>query len=90
MQCGRQPGGENAEKRGVVCPAAQSGEYDGVNNGLYWGRFCWVVAGTFCHDKVQGTFAEKFMACIHCHFFKQVNGEEGGNFILSPRDTEKD
>jgi hypothetical protein len=86
-KCGRQPGGENAEKLGI-CPAALPNEYfDGVNKGKHCGRFCWAVAGTLCGGKVQGTYAKKLMHCLGCEFLKQVNEDEGRNFILTPKET---
>ncbi len=88
MNCCRQPGGEKVEQLGV-CPAAVPSEYDGTNRGTYSGRFCWAVAGTICGGKPQGTFAEKLRDCINCMFFKQVNGDEGRDFILSPNDIKK-
>jgi len=86
LKCGRQPGGENAEKLGV-CPAALPSEYDGINRGERSGRFCWAIAGTYCNGELQGTFAKKLMNCINCEFFKQVNEDEGRNFVLSPKNT---
>jgi len=88
MKCGRQLGGENAEKLGV-CPAALPSEYfEGVNRGMHCGRFCWAVAGTLCGGKVQGTYANKLLDCIGCEFLKQVNEDEGRNFILTPKESE--
>ena len=84
MKCGRQSGGEKAEKLGV-CPAAELSEYDGTNKGTCAGRFCWAVAGTFCGGKLQGTYAEKLMNCVNCEFFKQVNEDEGRFFVLIPK-----
>jgi len=86
MKCGRQSGGENAEKLGV-CIATLPSEYDGVNSGERSGRFCWAVAGTFCNGELQGTFAEKLRNCINCEFFKQVNEDEGRNFVLTAGDA---
>ncbi len=37
-----------------------------------FGRACWVVAGTFCEGKVQGTFAQKYEDCRKCGFYKDV------------------
>jgi hypothetical protein len=82
MLCGREAGG-HADASGV-CPAAISGEFDGVNGGKFRGRCCWFVAGTCCHGEVQGQFAKKLMDCINCHFLKQVHEEEGHAFVLTP------
>jgi hypothetical protein len=35
-------------------------------------RYCWRIAGTFCDDDVQGTFAEKALTCSKCEFFLRV------------------
>jgi two-component system NtrC family sensor kinase len=37
-----------------------------------FGRSCWVVAGTFCQGKVQGTFAQKYEDCRKCDFFQMA------------------
>jgi hypothetical protein len=76
MQCGRQPGGKNAKKFGL-CPAAIDPTFNGFNRGSHAGRICWLVAGTFCHAQVQGTFAEKQSSCKQCAFYKKVHAEEG-------------
>jgi len=83
MGCERQPGGRNAERLGV-CPAAVPGQHDGVNKGKHGGRICWAVSGTLCGGEVQGTYAKKLMSCLNCKFLKQVNEEEGRDFILTP------
>ena len=36
------------------------------------GRMCWLVAGTLCGGKVQGTHAEKIGNCKSCDFYGQV------------------
>lgn len=79
--CGREPGGKNASNFGV-CPAINSIIHDGINKGYNGGRFCWAVAGTLCEGEPSGTFADKFVSCINCEFFKNVNDEEGSNFIF--------
>ncbi|MBW2556726.1 MAG: protein kinase [Deltaproteobacteria bacterium] len=75
-ECGREPGGEKAGEFGI-CPAASDTSFDGINTGRCAGRFCWAVAGTFCGDSVQGTFAEKRDSCLSCDFFNRVQEEEG-------------
>lgn len=37
-----------------------------------FGRVCWVVAGTFCEGKVQGTFAQKSEDCKKCEFYQKM------------------
>lgn len=76
MKCGREPGGEKADKLGE-CPAAIDSKFDGFNLGHNAGRTCWLTAGTFCQEKVQGSFAEKRMSCRDCDFYQKVNNEEG-------------
>lgn len=42
----------------------------------HFGRVCWVVGGTYCDGKVQGTFAQKCEDCRKCPFYhKVVSGE---------------
>ncbi|MCL4477120.1 MAG: ATP-binding protein [Nitrospirae bacterium] len=41
-----------------------------------FGRICWVVAGTFCEGKVQGTFAQKYEDCKKCEFYQKINKRE--------------
>lgn len=82
-KCGREPGGKNVAELGL-CPAASEGKMNGINDGKNGGRVCWVVTGTFCSGKVQGTYAQKAMSCLKCDFFKQVQNEEGPEFVLNP------
>jgi len=80
--CGRQPGGSNVTELGV-CPASQETAADGINAGRNGGRSCWVLAGTLCGNKVQGTFATKLANCLQCEFYQKVRGEEGEAFVKS-------
>ncbi len=41
-----------------------------------FGRSCWVVSGTFCEGKVQGTFAQKYEDCRKCEFYQKVKSKE--------------
>ena len=75
MKCGRELGGQKADKAGI-CPAAADASFDGINSGVCAGRICWAVAGTFCDGKIQGTFAEKRKSCTACEFYKKVQAEE--------------
>jgi hypothetical protein len=75
-QCGRQPGGSQADTLGV-CPATVEESFDGINFGRNAGRICWAVAGTCCGGKVQGTFAEKRKSCTTCDFYETVQKQEG-------------
>ncbi len=80
--CGREPGGKNIKQLGV-CPASTDDSLNGVHDGTNSGRACWIVAGTFCEGKVQGTFAKKYEDCTKCDFFKLVRKEEGKNYKTS-------
>jgi len=81
--CGRQPGGEHIHDMGV-CPATMETKLDGIHGGKNSGRACWVVAGTFCGGKVQGTFGQKYGNCKTCDFYNTVQSEENSGFQLSP------
>ncbi|MFU8770144.1 MAG: protein kinase domain-containing protein [Desulfotignum sp.] len=76
MRCGREPGGRMAGEKGV-CPAAVDQSHDGTNAGTCGGRFCWAVAGTFCHGQVQGSFAGKQEDCLACAFYRLVRAQQG-------------
>jgi hypothetical protein len=75
-KCGRDSGGKNASELGI-CPASLEEKANGIHDGINGGRACWVIAGTFCKDKVQGTYASKVLDCIECDFYNQVSYEEG-------------
>lgn len=77
-RCGCEPGGAQAERRGV-CPAAVDTTCNGINGGRNAGRFCWTVPETLCDGEVQGTFEEKIAGCHQCSFFRRVKYEEGGH-----------
>lgn len=81
-KCGRQIGGENVDKLGL-CPAAGEARLDGMHDGTNAGRSCWVVSGTLCGGKVQGTYAKKFKNCQECDFFLKVKDEEFPRFRFS-------
>lgn len=75
-KCGRQLGGTNSNSLGI-CPVTTEKMAHGINSGTNGGRVCWVIAGTFCGGKAQGTFAKYITSCIACEFYKQVKKEEG-------------
>lgn len=77
-KCGREPGGAKATQLGL-CPVVAKVDVDGVNGGRNGGRACWAISGTFCGEKVQGTFASKLGDCKKCDFYKLVQKEEGDN-----------
>lgn len=61
-KCGREQGGIKVKELGV-CPAYPA-----------HGKDCWMVAGTFCGGKVQGTEAQKHVTCMTCDWYKNVKG----------------
>lgn len=77
--CGRGPG-DPAGKNIEPCPAALEKKLDSVHGGQNSGRSCWVVAGTFCGGKTQGTHVAKHEICKECDFYQLVSQEEGENF----------
>jgi hypothetical protein len=79
-KCERQPGGAKTAELGV-CPAATEARLDGKNGGRNGGRACWVLAGTLCGGKVQGSYAQKTGNCMQCDFYKEVRQEEGTGMV---------
>lgn len=80
-KCGREPGGTKKDQG--VCPASVDPRLHGVHDGRLAGRACWVIAGTMCGGKEQGTFAHKYHDCERCDFYRLVKSEEGFNYVLS-------
>lgn len=83
-KCGREPGGAKSLELGV-CPAATEKKLDKLNDGKNGGRTCWVISGTLCGGKVQGTYATKLGNCMNCDFYKIVKSDQGKDLI----DTKK-
>ncbi len=81
-KCGREIGGGKTSELGV-CPTAMESRLTGTHDGKFGGRACWVVGGTLCGGKEQGTFAQKYHNCEKCDFYVQVKREEGPKFVLS-------
>ena len=81
-KCGREPNGPKSHELGV-CPTAMETRLDGIHSGKNAGRACWVVAGTLCGGKEQGTFALKFHNCAKCDVYLQIRTEEGPSFKYS-------
>lgn len=78
MKCGRGPE-ESRVKNVEPCPVIKEKRLDLVHGGIRSGRACWVVAGTYCGGNIQGSFAQKNIACKRCDFFKKVCAQEGEN-----------
>jgi hypothetical protein len=84
-RCGREAGGRNARELGV-CPVAVQEDLAGAHGGKKAGRACWVVAGSLCGGKVQGSYAQKLADCWRCDFLSAVKTEEStscGGFSLT-------
>ena len=81
-KCGRQPGGHSAHTLGI-CPVTTEVRLHGTHGGDNAGRACWVVAGTLCGGRVQGTYAQKFQNCTECDFYSRIRKEEGLRFELA-------
>ncbi len=81
-KCGREPGGAKVNELGV-CPSTVEIKLHGTHGGKKAGRACWIVAGSFCGGKVQGSFAQKYGNCVKCDFFQKVKEEEKENYELS-------
>ena len=74
-KCGRQPGGHKAADLGI-CPVTVHEDLHGAHDGKNAGRACWVVAGSLCGGKIQGTYAQKLTNCWRCDFMNLVKKEE--------------
>lgn len=80
-KCKREPGGTKVAELGE-CPASTENKLHGIHGGQNAGRACWVVAGSMCGDKIQGTYDEKYMNCNICDFYMKVKSEENINFNM--------
>lgn len=78
--CGREKGGPRAAELGP-CPAAREHRLHGVNGGANGGRACWIVPGTLCGGKEQGTYAAKIGECSACGFYRHVRDEERSGLV---------
>ena len=78
-ECGREPGGRNAERLSV-CQATLDGNNDGTNDGKNGGRYCWATVGTMSKLMTNCNKAQNIDSCVECHFFKLVKAQEGEGF----------
>ena len=74
-KCGRQPGGHKEKELGT-CPVTVQGSFNSAQEGKNGGRACWVIAGSLCGGKIQGTYAQKLNNCWRCEFMNLVKKEE--------------
>jgi len=83
MNCGREQDGKNAAATGV-CPAATDMRLNGIHAGRNAGRTCWMIAGTLCGGKIQGTFGMKYKNLRNSAiFYQNTSTEEGSDYKLS-------
>ncbi len=80
QKCGREPGGEKVTSLGL-CPAAYNEKYNGYNNGLNAGRYCWRAAGTLSRSNIC-PMSENLLSCAQCDFYHLVRSEEGDRFVV--------
>ena len=79
-QCGREHGGENVNKYGK-CHSVQYKSFNGINGGLFGGRYCWHVSGTYQDSEPTCVQLKKVESCDVCEFYLKVKQEEGENFV---------
>lgn len=65
MKCEREHGGAKTKDLGI-CPAWPDN-----------GSNCARVAGTYCGDKLQGSFAIKLQDCLKCDFYASPHYSHG-------------
>ena len=76
-RCGREPGGSRASEQGV-CPVFTKVSLTGVNDGLYGGRTCFLIEGTYCDGEHPCHLTDKMSVCSKCEFHSQLVFEEYG------------
>ncbi len=81
-QCGREAGGTNVSELGE-CPASTEKRLNGIHGGHNAGRSCWVIAGSLCGGKIQGTYVDKYEDCTMCAFYMKVKSEESADFKMT-------
>lgn len=80
MGCRKNVSGFTSDEFGV-CPAVTCKTLNGVHGGMNGGRVCWMVTGTMCGNKIQGSYQYKAENCIECDFFHQIKNEEGKKYV---------
>jgi hypothetical protein len=80
--CGREHGGKNVKQYGK-CHSVQYKSFNGINGGLFGGRYCWHITGTYQDGEATcRTLLKKNLdTCDVCEFYLQVKKEEGENFV---------
>jgi hypothetical protein len=78
--CGKNISGFTSDEFGV-CPAFNCKILNHVHGGMNGGRACWMVTGTMCNNKIQGSYRFKEKNCSRCDFFQLVKKEETGQYV---------
>ncbi len=68
-----------------ICPVTIENRLIAVHGGMFAGRACWVIAGTFCGGEIQGSFTRKQENCMACDFYELVRKEEAPHFLPAAR-----
>jgi len=79
-QCGREHGGKNIKTLGK-CHSVQYKSFNGINGGLFGGRYCWHISGTYQDGEPTCVHLDKVESCDVCEFYLKVKKEEGKNFV---------
>jgi len=64
--CGREEGGSRVKELGECIASKEE-----------MGHSCWIIAGTLCGGKVQGSLAQKNGFCTSCNVYKLYNRSSG-------------
>lgn len=70
--CGREPGGRNADEYGV-CPVTVDETLEGCCGPDEACTPCWSEVGTLCGGEIQGLYAKKLGNCLKCDYFDKSN-----------------
>lgn len=79
-KCNYGPGGDKAYKRGM-CVVAMETRLNGIHGGTNGGRACWVVENTNCEADRDTNFAQKYVSCMQCDFYRRVKEQEGEDLV---------
>jgi hypothetical protein len=63
-----------------VCRASVESNFDGINNGVNAGRYCWKIKVSEDNHNSSNKTLSTIMDCIDCDFFIKVKADEKNNF----------
>ena len=78
-ECGREPGGENAQELGV-CRASIEDKFNNINLGVNAGRYCWKIKLSEDNHNSSDKTLSTIVDCIECDFLIKVKTEEKNKF----------